>query len=328
MMNRNERMEKLNNVGIDTTKYFNLDLPNGLKPGAKIQLVISENGEPMIVADNYDENTVMSNDYIAQQIIADGYVRNTKLHRRFVMAQMFHMLNYVSWDGRESGYTAYLRNHFDYKYTLDMMIEEVRVLGKLEKRDQESFIERSHFFTKAVVVSVLTDYLEKLKKHVDNLPSKNCKGVPYKRVKGIDIFNEDIDKKLYRPIRDRIQRVQRASSYEQMHRELVNFMRYNFVKLPYNTRKSKAWVDAFKGEGAYYTLKNLVMFHDCTIFTSHYGRFDTINNRRFDGIEAVNYLKSKLDEYKGEGWRMFALMKKVIKDNGFDFNERMAELKK
>ena len=320
MMNRNERMEKLNGMGVDTSKYFNFNLPEGLKPGATISLVISEDGQPIIVSNN--------NDVVREQIISDGYVRNTKLHRRFVMAQMFHMLNYVSWDEKEEGYNACLRNHFDYKYTLDMMIEEVRVLGKLEKRDYESFMERSHFFTKTVVVTVLNDYLEKLKKYVATLPDKNCKGVPYKRVNGVDIFNADLEKKLYRPVRDRIQRVQRAGNYEQMHKELVAFMRYSYVKLPNKTPKSKVWIDTYKGEGAYYTLKNLVMFHGCTIFTSRYGRFDTINNRCFDGIEAVNHLKSKLDEYNGEGWRMFALMKKVIDDNGFDFNERMAELGK
>lgn len=319
MMNKNERMSKLNGMGVDTSKYFNVSLPEGLRPGATISLVISEDGQPVIVG---------GNDVIREQIITDGYVKNTKLHRRFVMAQMFHMLNYVSYNGREKGYTACLNNCFDYKYTLDMMVEEVRVLGKLEARDQESFAERSHFFTKEVVVAVLNDYLEKLKKYVDSLPNKNCKGIPYKRVKGQDIFNADLEKKLYKPIRDRISRVKRANGYDMMHRELVAFMRYGFIKLPYNTPKSKAWVDAYKGEGAYYTLKNLIMFHDCTIFTSHYGRFDTINNRRFDGIEAVNYLKSKLDEYQGEGWRMFALMKKVITDNGFDFNKRMAELNK
>ena len=87
MMNRNERMEKLNNMGVNTSKYFNVNLPEGLKPGATISLVISEDGQPIIVS---------GNDVIREQIIADGYVRNTKLHRRFVMAQMFHMLNYVS----------------------------------------------------------------------------------------------------------------------------------------------------------------------------------------------------------------------------------------
>ena len=250
MMNRNERMEKLNNMGVNTGKYFNVNLPEGLKPGATISLVISEDGQPIIVG---------GNDVIREQIIADGYVRNTKLHRRFVMAQMFHMLNYVSYDGKENGYNACLRNSFGYKYTLDMMIEEVRVLSKLEVRDRESFMERSHFFTKEVVVAVLNDYIEKLKQYVETLPDKNCKGVPYKTVKGMNIFNADLEKKLYRPICDRIQRVQRAVNYGQMYTALQMFMRYSFVKLPYSTPKSKAWVDAYKGEGAYYTLKNLIM---------------------------------------------------------------------
>jgi hypothetical protein len=310
MMNRNERMEKLNGMGVDTSKYFNFNLPEGLKPGATISLVISEDGKPVFVG---------GDDVVRNQIIADGYVRNTKLHRRFVMAQMFHMLNYVSWDGKEHGYSACLRNRFDYKYTLDMMIEEVRVLSKLEGRDNDSFVERGHFFTKEVVVAVLNDYLDKLKKHVDSLPSKNCKGVPYKTVKGVNIFNADLDKKLYRPIRDRIYRVQRSSNYEHMYSELMAFMRYSFVKLPHNTPKSKAWVDAYKGEGAYYTLKNLIMFHDCAIEYKY-----EVYRRE----AAMQQLKYKLDEYKGEGYRMFALMKKVIEDNNFDFNKRMAELGK
>ena len=73
-MNKNERMNALNKAGINTGKYFNIELPNGLKAGSTISVQINENGEPVIV------------DNIAKQIIEDGYVRNTKLHRRFVMA--------------------------------------------------------------------------------------------------------------------------------------------------------------------------------------------------------------------------------------------------
>ena len=135
----------------------------------------------------------------------------------------------------------------------------------------------------------------------------------------MNIFNADLDKKLYRPIRERIERIKRTDSYDKMHKELVAMMRYDFVKLPCNTPKSKAWIDAYKGEGAYYTLKNLVMFHNCKIMARY--TFYTMD-------ESMNILKSKLDEYKGEGWRMFALMKKVIEDNNFDFNKRMAELGK
>lgn len=306
MMNRNERMEKLNNAGVDTSKYFNVSLPNGLKPGATISLVINENGVPEIVSENK----------VVEQIIADGYVRNTKLHRRFVMAQMFHMLNYVSYDGRESGYNAYLKNMYGYDYTFKMMLDEVKVLGKLEVRDRESFEERSHFFTKEVVVEVMKDYMDKLEGYVDKLPSKNCKGVPYKKIKGINIFNEDIYKKVYMPLKFIISCVNSAKNYTEIARHLERFMR-EMVKLPWQTVKSKAWTDAFKGEGAYYTLKNLVMFHDCAI------EYEYEIYRR---DAAMQQLKYKLDDYSGEGWRMFALMKKVIKDNKFDFNKRMDEI--
>ena len=317
MMNKNERMEKLNNAGVDTKKYFNLDLPNGLKPGAKIQLVISETGEPMIVADNYDKNTVASSDYIAEKIIADGYVRNTKLHRRFVMAQMFHMLNFESYDKKETGYHAYLNTFYGYQYTFEMMLEEVKVLSKLESRDRESFEERVHFFDKKVVVAVLEDYMEKLKDYVNCLPNKKCKGIPYKRIKGENIFNADLEKKLYAPMRKKINNVRNAKNYAFVHTALQRFMK-DMIKLPYNTPKSKVWVDTFKGEGAYYTLKNLVMFHDCAIKVD---KFDYLF-----GTAAVAFLNEKLNEYNGEGWRMFALMKKVIKDNNFDFNARMKEI--
>ena len=90
------------------------------------------------------------------------------------------------------------------------------------------------------------------------------------------------------------------------------------IKLPYETPKSKVWIDAYKGEGAYYTLKNLIMFHDCKIYENK------MASMFVEGSMCV--LNDKLEEYKGEGWRMFALMKKVIEDNNFNFNDRMKEI--
>lgn len=306
MMNRNERMERLNNAGVDTSKYFNINLPEGLKPGATISVVINEDGQPVIV----------SNNAIAEQIIADGYVRNTKLYRRFVMAQMFHMLNYVSMFDGDKGYNACLRRMYSYDYTLQMMLEEVRVLSKLEIKDEESFNERSHFFTKEVVIEVLCDYVEKLRDYIDQRPTKKCKGVPYKVVKGENIFVEDLNKRIYRPLMSKLVYLKAARSYTSLYSLLKNFMK-DVIKLPYDTPKSKVWIDAFKGEGAYYTLKNLVMFHNCVIIS-----IDGINY----GINSMAYLNTALHEYKGEGWRMFALMKKVIEDNNFDFHKRMQEV--
>ena len=304
MLSKQERIEKLNNAGIKTDKYFTVDLDNG----TKIHLIIDENG-----------NCKQVKDPIASQIIDDGYVRNTRLHRRFVMAQMFSMLNYKSYDGKYKGYNDCLKTRYGYDYTFKMMLEEVRVLSKLEARDKETFEERSHFFTKEVVAAVIEDYLDKLENYINNLPDKHCKGVPYKRIKGVNIFNEDLGKKIYAPIHKAIFDIKHAKNYAEIYRILSKFMnKKTMIKIPYNTPKSKAWIDAYKGEGAFYTLKNLVMFHNCYI------KVDKFDLRT--GTEAVKYLNEKLEEYKGEGWRMFALMKKVVDDNNFNFYERMEEI--
>lgn len=300
MLTKKERMEKMNAMGINTGKYFTVDLDNG----GKIHLIIDENG---------DCKQVKENDVILEGIIADGYVKNTKLHRRFVMGQMFAALNYVSYDGRHKGYTECIKRNYGYGYTFKMMLEEVRVLSKLETRDKETFLERVRFFDKATVAAVLKDYIDELKNYVATLPVKKCKGVSYKRVKNVNIFVDDLNKKLYAPVEFYIRRIECARNYNEVYNILNEFMR-DMVKLPYETRKSKVWVDAYKGEGAYYTLKNLIMYHNCDIV------------KGYNVYANMEILKSKLDEYKGEGWRMFALMKKVIKDNGINTKNHIAEV--
>ena len=126
MNSRENRMATLNNAGVDVSKFFDVTLPNG-----DVVKMTMENGMQVVVSDD--------NDPILNQIIEDGYVRNTKLHRRWVMAQMFKMLNYVSYNGRERGYDACLRNNYGYMYQFSMMLEEIRVLSILQKENPEAF---------------------------------------------------------------------------------------------------------------------------------------------------------------------------------------------
>ena len=307
MNSRESRMDALKVNGVDVGKYFDVQLPNG----GSIRMTLNEDGVPIVAND----------DPILNQIIEDGYVRTTKLHRRWVMAQMFRMLNYKSWRGDESGYDACLRNNYGYKYQFEMMLEEIRVLGKLEVRDKETFEERSHFFTKDVVLKTCTDYLEKLKEYVDTQKSRKCKGEPYKRVKGQNIFVTDLDKKVFNPILRQIWAIGRAKNYTEMYRELKKFVD-SMINLPWNTKKCKQWLDAYKGSGSYYTLKNLVMYHGCNIYDTQ-----KKEAHRYDaGTEAVRFIQSKLDEYQGEGWRYMAMLKKCIADNRFNFNDAMKEV--
>lgn len=314
MTSKEIRMNTMKNAGMNTGKYFSIQLPEGLAPGSTISLVINENGE--LAVNSNGSVTDVSPAY--NQIIEDGYVRNTKLHRRWVMAQTFRMLNYVSYDGNHKGWTECLNRCYGYEYQFSMMLEETRVLSKLEDRDRDSFAERVHFFDKDVVLATCNDYMNKLRKHVDSLQIKKCKGVPYKRIYGRNIFVADIITKLYVPLTNDIFMMQyQAKNYKDLYRYLSKFYA-KMVKLPFDTKKCAEWVDAFKGAGAYYTLKNLIMFHNCDLIEQ-----DGFISRN---IAAEKRLYGYLDTYKGSYYKMHAMMKEVIRYNKFDFKKKMKEI--
>ena len=321
--NRENRVATMQAAGIDTKKYFSINLPEGLKPGSVISLVIDEDGKPAIAADTTEKENKTKKEVdieldhynrILSQI-ENGYVRNSKLHRRWVMAQMFRMLN------SSIGYNEYLKRRYDYKYQFKMLIDELNVLGNLQKEDPEEFKDRLAFFNKNVVIALCNDYYHKLNKRVMALPEKKCKGKSYKRINGYNIYVADLNSKLYIPILNRIKNMECCISYEMLSYSLKNFVRdfVNKYALPYDTNKCAVWVDAYKGAGAYYTMMNMVKFHDCFIS-------DNTTEEVYTGMKAVKYLESLNVIHEGYGYRMFAEMKRMIKENHFDFNKRMSEI--
>lgn len=322
---RENRMEALKAANIETGKYFSVTLPEGLKPGSTINVTISEDGSPVIVSPEKKRNS--EEESFLSQIYEDGYVRNTRLHRRWVMAQMFRMLNYKSYYTGKSGYDAYLNDHYGYQYQFEMMLEEIRVLAELQDRDIKAFNERSRFFIPDVVSATCNDYINKLEIYVNKLPVHKCKGVPYKKVFGRNIFVEDLNKYVYYPQKSNFADVKRVVinirnhsmtfSYKDLYRVLRKFCA-NMYRLPNETPKCKEWKDAFKGEGSYYTLMNLIKFHGCRV-PGVKGNMMSLNDSLIDVENAV-------DRYRYEYYRLFAYMKRVIEANNFDFNKRMKEL--
>lgn len=289
-MNRNERMEILKNNGVNVGKYFTLVVEQDIPAGTKINISIEGNE-------------------VAQKIIEDGYVKNTRLHRRFVAAQYFKML-----ESRE-GWNAYLNNYYGYMYTIDMMIEEVRVLSKLEKADKTTFNERKQFFTKEVVRKVLIDYMNDLVKYLGGLPTKNCRGTAYVNIKGYgNVFCFEVDAKVIEPIRRAIEMCCNCNSYAELY-IMMACLRKSMIKLPYDTKKSKAWVNAFQKEGAFYTLKNLLMFHGVELYCD--GAF-------YDsGESSMQALNALVPDY--EGYQMNALLKATIDANHFNFKNSISK---
>lgn len=326
MNNKESRMKTLKNAGINTGKYFSLNLPEGLKPGSTINIMISEDGNliPINAAEeNNDKNEIEKTADLNLaaynnlcKCISNKYIRNTKLHRRWIMAQMFKMLNYESFDGKRAGYDAYLNDYYDYNYQFKMMLDEIKVLSVLEKKDRDVFYERLHFFNKEVVIQTCKDYLNKLKKYIESLPIRKCKGTPYVRISGNDVFVEDLNKKIFSSIEFDIYKMSRDSDFKHLYCSLNMFIRkyINVYRLPATTVKCRKWKDAFKGAGSYYTLMNLVRFHNCKIY---------VGSSMLYGMNAVRYVEEAADFYEGSYYKLFALLKKVISDNEFDFTFAM-----
>ena len=287
MMNKNNRMEALKANGVDTSKYFTITVNENIPVGTKINVEIDKSNA----------------DSVVKQIVEDGYVKNTKLHRRFICAHYMRMLE------SPYGWYGYLNMYYGYMYQFDMMFEEVRVLSKLEKRDRETFNERRRFFTFTAVQQILNDYVTDLKKYLKGLPIKRCKGRPYVRVAGYgNIFVNDIDRKIINPIEAMVELAHNNCTYSNLY-ESLKMLKRIMIKLPYTTKKSKTWTDTFQKEGAFYTLKNLLMFHDVKLY---------YEETFYDKYTAMEVLNQLVGVYMG--YQMNALLKETINKNNFDLS--------
>lgn len=75
--------------------------------------------------------------------------------------------------------------------------------------------------------------------------------------------------------------------------------------------KSAAWFDAYKGAGAYFTMKNLILFHNCLVHLPM--------GQVLDRDASFVYLKELNARPGVTGHDMFVEMMKLITDNNFDW---------
>ena len=274
-----KRMEVLEKAGIDTSK-FSLTL-NGI-------------------------NVDLS---IADEYVEDKHISNAPDNRPWVTAQTFRMLYEPSYNAKtrkmEYGWDAYLINVHGYMYQFTMMLDEIDTLATLEKKDPEMFKDRSRFFTKDVVVNTCLDYVDKFMDYVNKNHNKGMVKLESKygkcELKQVEVIIDTF----YNVINDM---QYHSDNYKDLYTFLKKFVKI-MNKLPYDTPKCKAWKEAFKGNGAYYTLRNLVLSHEVVL----------------RGCRGMNDSLAKLTEcletYKGEYWRFHYMLKDTIEYNDFDLKE-------
>jgi hypothetical protein len=296
-----ERIEALKAAGVDVSNLFAM--------GDEMVVRVVD-GVPSQVSDD---------DPIFKSIVSVGTIPDRRLFRRWVMAQMFHLLRSMepcSWRKEPRTFVDVVQD-LGYEYQWKMLEEELRVQAKLAKSDGENFRERNRWFNDKVVSEMMTDYIEKLQKYIDDLKVKHCKGVPYKTIKGTHYFCDDISSKVFYPLNRLRDKLNNFCDDEDDLYEIVRKFNKNRVRLAHDTNQSKAFIDAYKGAGAFYTMKNLILFHGCKFR----------NEGKYMGRDA-SMAKLHLEASSNKGWQMLGIMKKLIEDNGVSINGKLEEWKK
>ena len=294
-----ERLDTLKAAGIDTSNLFAM-------------------GDEMVVrvVDGVPTQ-VLDDDPVFAMINKGGHVPDRRLFRRWVMAQMFRMLRQM--DEYKMTFTDIVRNH-GYEYMWKMVVEELRVQARLYKAgDTENLNERKRFFNAEVVLVMMDEYAKRFDEYVDSLKVKHCKGKEYKTIHGTHVFVDDIPAKLtYKTnsLRDRLKNEMYNIEPDELHLLVSKFNKAR-TTMKWNTEIPKTFIDAYKGAGAFYTMKNLILFHGCQFR----------ERGRFVGKERSMKL---LEEYSItlNGWELLGVMKELIKENGISIEKKIAEWKK
>ena len=311
------RLEALKAAGVDVSKYF---------PLGDDQLIKIENGAAVPV--DMDDATI---DEVGKQIVDGGYVSNWKLFRRWVMSQMFHMLRDMDKNGRTFNDVL---QHKGYEYQWRMLENELYAQMKMAAHgDHENAGARNRWFGGFVAADMAYDYIEKLRKYVDNnliykvkkdahgnvkkTYKHTCKGNPYVRLQNDDIFVADLEKKVYAPLGNLARKMYDSNTYKEVYDAVHEFNKKR-KHLAWDTKQADAFITAYKGSGSYYTMRNLIMFHGARFMK---------NGRKMSETDSLKELESKANLYDEEGWRMLGVLKQLIKDNNISVQGKILEWK-
>lgn len=294
-----QRLEALKGAGVDVSSLF------AMQTGDIARI---DNGVVSVLPDD---------DPIFKSIIAGGTIPDRHLFRRWVMAQMFHML--------VGDFTQNLRNK-GYEYQWRVIEDELRVQKRLFRNDHENYDERNVWFNQGVVYSICNNYIKQLGNHINYLKKKkvkHCKGVPYVHIAGKNVFISDLFGKIQSPLYRAVHKIDGAGNPDELYNAFMNFKKA-YIKVR-EMRMDTSFIDSYKGVGAYYTMKNMILFHGCVFHITVAGK-----RRKMTKDDSLRYLKDKAKEYSQgyDGWRLFGVMKELIADNKIDIKKKMAEWRK
>lgn len=254
---------------------------------------------------------------LSERVRKQGPVKNHRLFRRWIMSQMFHLL--LRMEKWNDGFAKIIRAR-GVRYMWKVLKQEMHDMRAISRHgDTEEFKRRNRWWNTDAVAQIASTFAYDLGEQIrKNLKVRKCKGREYVTIPGYGmVFCDEYVKKVMEPFHDRIEAFRKCNCQKTADALCDYAMQF---------KDSTAWklgmptefIDRFKGAGAYFTLRNMLMFHGCRIpydVAQKFGR-KTYNTD-------LEVLDSVAEEYKDEGWQMLGFLKDVIKHNGIDVEAKI-----
>lgn len=296
------RMNAMNANGIDTGKYFSLKLSTDMLDGKKI--VLSSKGNDIYIKQ------------IMNEIESGGYIANDHMFRKWICAQMLRNLREIK-RGCYNSYDDLMKTRFySIKSILRVMNNEANAIANMQRDgDVLAANERAEFWSPYMIMMTyhylildLGNAINNAKEHIQNRNKLHLEQKVYIKIGTHEIYKTEAIEDYNRLINITREIESCNGNYKQI---MFIMERLNgiLLKPAYNKVEFKVPVpfrNAYKGAGAYYTLQNLVLFHNCEVTN-----YETAEVLR--GTEAWDYIKANY--LCGEAYKIFALMKRVIETN-------------
>lgn len=299
---RNENKE--NNMDLSTINF------KGMTDTEKNEILKAMGFNPF----DFSTQTVDRNDSVVQEIYENGYIKNEKLHRRWITAQTMRLLGWYDgittnhWNEPKDKWTENVKEMYDWQYAWKQVMNEVYVISRIKTYGEDT--PRSKFFSEEKILAMVDDYVEIVRDYCNNLPKHNCKGVPYIKLQGKNIFVTDIERKVINPIKKLKRQISNTLDIVEIPSKIRAFIKsQNYVRLPMGTKLSSTWVDMFKSAGAYYTMENLVKYSGLKLVKQ---------GHLLDREESLQYLASRVDD---KGYQLLGLLKESLKEADFVFSD-------
>ena len=244
-----------------------------------------------------------------------GYAYNPYMIRRFLPSQFNQLIQKYNGNVHKA-----ITVEYSYMYSITYTLEEVRKLAMLQKRDKIAFDERRYVFNLVQCKKIFTEYINNVITHLNNEANTfvrcNKVGKEYNcGVKGFGwikagIVAEKIEnhivikyleksdefKKVFDYLNTVKKDITRCHTYKDLYEAMPTAKK--LIKVPAETKKSRDFMDCFIKAGAYYTLKQQLMFDETVYLKGDRGR------------TAVQRLRQYLlSGY--EGYRIYAMLKEV-----------------